>query len=114
MPALIPTELPRSLAVARSDSPDVVQVFLFSDSSLQQVQFTNGKWSISDLGSSIANSSIADGPIGGVGWNSTAVRLYYLVDGDITEMESENLYGKWTTGSINAEYDYMDVVEDEI
>lgn len=61
--ATVPKELPRSIGVTRSDGPDVTQVFYIDGIEMQQVQYSNNKWSIGDLGSSVGNSSISNGPM---------------------------------------------------
>ena len=95
----VPEELPRALAIATSETPLAVQVFYFSGAALQQVQYSNNRWTSGELGSSVPNSSIENGPLSAVGWNNTAVRLYYLIDGAILEVESETVNGKWTVST---------------
>ncbi|KAK0618948.1 hypothetical protein B0T14DRAFT_554367 [Immersiella caudata] len=98
--AAVPTELPRSLGVTRSDTPDATQVFFLDGLVMQQSQYSNNKWSSGTLGPSMPNSSISNGPLGAVGWNSTAVRLYYVVNGKIREVASEAVYGQWRVGTM--------------
>lgn len=38
--------------------------------------------------------------MGAVGWNATAVRLYYVVEDSIREVASESVYGQWLIGSM--------------
>ena len=70
---------------------------------VQQVQWSNGRWSIGDLGSSIPESSILNGPLGVTGWNATAVRLYYVIDGKITELAYEDSYTAWASRTMDAD-----------
>jgi hypothetical protein len=98
--ATTPEELPRAIGIARSDTPDVTQVFYLDGIEMQQVQYSNNKWSIGDVGSSMPNSSISNGPIAVVGWNDTAVRVYYVVDNSIKEVASESGYGQWEIGTM--------------
>ncbi|EXJ78351.1 hypothetical protein A1O3_09512 [Capronia epimyces CBS 606.96] len=99
--ATIPKELPRSIGVARSDTPDVTQIFYLDGIEMQQAQYSNNGWSNSNLGSSTPNSSISNGPMAAVGWNDTAVRLYYVDDNAIVEVASESTYGTWELGTMD-------------
>ncbi|KAK5052061.1 hypothetical protein LTR84_002865 [Exophiala bonariae] len=101
--APIPKELPRFLRAVRSDTPDVTQLYYLDGTEMQQVQYSNNRWSIGDFGSSMYNSSISNGPLGAVGWNATAVRLYYVVEGGIREVASESVYGQWLIGGMAAD-----------
>ena len=70
---------------------------------VQQVQWSNGRWSIGDLGAFIPDSSISNGPLGVTGWNATAVRLYYFIDGKITELAYESSYTAWASKTMAAD-----------
>jgi hypothetical protein len=98
--APVPAELPRSLVVGRSDDPDATQVYYLDGTEMKQVQLTNNRWSSRDLGSSIPEWSVENGPLGAAGWNATAMRLYYLVDGEIREVAAEDVYGQWQVGTM--------------
>jgi hypothetical protein len=62
-------------------SSQIVQVFFFDGTAMQRVQFTNGQWTAGDVSSSMPEASISNGPMGVVGLNDTAVRMYYLSTG---------------------------------
>jgi hypothetical protein len=96
--ANVPSELPRSIGVVHSDTPDESQIFYFDGIEMQQVQYSNSKWSVGNLASSLKASSISNGPMGAVGWNETEVRLYYVIDGSITEEAQEVEYSEWQLG----------------
>lgn len=98
--ATVPSELPRALGVTRSDTPDVTQVFFLDGVVMRQVQYSNGKWAGGDLGSSMPKSGISNGPMAVVGWNATAVRMYFVVDNKIREVASEDVYGQWQSGTM--------------
>ncbi|KEF55355.1 uncharacterized protein A1O9_08105 [Exophiala aquamarina CBS 119918] len=102
--ATIPEELPRSIGVVRSDAPDVTQVFYLDGTEMQQVQYSNNVWSISALGSSMPSSSISNGPLGAAGWDNTATRLYFVIDGSIQSVASESVYGQWQLGTKPLDY----------
>ena len=104
--ASIPSELPRALSIATSIDPLVVQLFYFSGTALQQVQYTNNKWSIGLLDSSVPQASTQNGPVGAVGWDKTAVRLYYLIDGKIKQVMGERINAGWVLSTdVGLEYD---------
>jgi hypothetical protein len=79
--SLVPEELSRALALVTLDVPLAVQLFYFSKDALQQVQYSRGRWTSGILGQSAPNSSAENGPLTAVGWNNTAIRLYYLING---------------------------------
>jgi len=93
-------ELPRSFGIPRSETPDVTQVFFLDGVVMQQSQYSNNKWSSGTLGPSMPKSSVSNGPLSAVGWNSTAVRLYYVINGEIREVASEAALGQWSVGSM--------------
>jgi hypothetical protein len=53
-----------------------------------------------DVGSSIPDASISNGPMGVVGWNDTGIRMYYPVGQDrtIKELIAEGGNGVWKVG----------------
>lgn len=74
--APVPALLPRSLVVGRLDDPDVTQLYYLDSTKMKEAQFTNNRWSSGDHGSSIPESSMENGSLGALGWDSTAMRWY--------------------------------------
>ncbi|KAH7082577.1 hypothetical protein BKA63DRAFT_560794 [Paraphoma chrysanthemicola] len=94
-----PTELPRNLGIATSDSGQTVQVFFFDGAKMQQVQYARSKWTTGDLSGSVPKPSLANGPFGVVAYNDTVIRMYYpMGDGKGIKEVAEGSNGSWKYG----------------
>jgi hypothetical protein len=89
-----------------SEAPAVVQVFYFSGTKIQQVRWSSNTWSTGDIGTGVPDASVANGPLSMVGWNGTAVRMYYPVGTEGASRIREIVGSeKWVTGGhVNDEY----------
>jgi hypothetical protein len=70
------------------------------------VRWSSNKWTTGDIGAGVPGASVPNGALGMVGWNETAVRMYYPVGGEgrIKEVVG-NGPGVWTSGGqVNDEY----------
>ena len=94
-----PTSLPRSLGIATTDGGAAVQVFFFDGVKMQQVRYAKTKWTTGEIGAGVPEASMANGPLGTVGWNDTSVRMYYPTGEGRKIKEVAESGSAWKVGS---------------
>jgi hypothetical protein len=81
----------------------VVQVFFFDGTKVQQVRWSNAKWTVGDTGAGVPDAKIPNGPLGMIGFPTT-VRLYYPID-EARKIVEVNGPGEWSVETTQ-EVDY--------
>jgi hypothetical protein len=101
-PRAPPAELPRSLAVARSNNPDITQVFYLDRTALQQGLYASGRWQAGNLVNSGVSTTESNGPLAAVGWDDTALRTYNVVGDDLVKWASDPRKedARWVRGAM--------------